>query len=341
MTPLLWIVAIVGVVLALTPKWTRPDLYFAVTVQTDFAFTPQARRILHRYWLEIALHTLIALALANLAGVEKGWSMPLGIGWQMIGSTWAVARARRATAEYAAAPSPVREAALPARRETLPGGWPLALGPLAFVAAAAVYAWIFWERLPQRIPVHWGLDGADRWVDRTPLNVFGFLMLLASFCAVFLLLSYGMLAWSRTISVTGERARGESRFRRVTLWLQIGLPYLVVIPGVVLAFWAEAPAVTLWPVLIIAVIVVALTMLIRMGQGGSRLADTTEHQPPIGDRTPDAAWKWGVFYYNPDDPALVVEKRFGLGYTLNFGNRWSWVLTTALLLPVVFAVAFG
>jgi uncharacterized membrane protein len=336
MTPVPWILAAAGVLLVLTPKWTRPDLFFAVTVQTDFVFTGHARRILHRYWLEIALHTLIAIALAGLAGMGKEYSVLLGIGWQMAGAGWAVSRAHHATAKYAAAPSPIREAIIPARRETLPGGWPLALGPLAFVAAAAVYSWLFWERLPDRIPVHWGLHGADRWIDRTPLNVFGFLAFLASFCGVFILLSYGMVRWSRTISVTGERGRGEFRFRRLGIWLLIALQYLTVIPGVVLALWA-APGPAVWPVLSVIVIIVALIMLIRMGQGGSRLADTAEYQPPIGDRTPDAAWKWGLFYYNPDDPALIVEKRFGLGYTVNFGNGWSWVLMTALLAPMVFA----
>jgi uncharacterized membrane protein len=79
--------------------------------------------------------------------------------------------------------------------------------------------------------------------------------------------------------------------------------------------------------------------LIRMGQGGSRVAKTTEYQPPVGDHTPDTAWKWGQLYFNPDDPALIVEKRFGIGYTLNFGNRWSWVLMLVLLLPALAAVA--
>jgi uncharacterized membrane protein len=339
MTVALCILLVTGVLLALTPRWTRPDLYFAVTVQTDFAFTKPARRIMRRYEAEIALHTLIALALAVLTGREDGWPVLLGVGWLMIGSSWAVARAHRAAAQYASSPSPVREAALLAPRETLPGGWLAAFGPLAFVAAAAVYAGVFWDRLPERIPVHWGVNGPDRWIDRTPLNVFGFLALLASCCAVFLVTSYGVLAWSRRISVTGERGRAESRFRRVSLWLSIGLPYLVVIPAIVSAFWGEPPAPALWPVLSLILIAAALTILIRMGQGGSRLTGPAEYQPPIGDRTPDAAWKWGLFYYNPDDPALFVEKRFGLGYTVNFGNRWSWVVMTVFLLPVVFALA--
>ena len=46
-----------------------------------------------------------------------------------------------------------------------------------------------------------------------------------------------------------------------------------------------------------------------------------------GPRPPDAAWS-GSFYSNPNDPALLVPKRFGMGYTLNFGNPGSWAVLT-------------
>jgi len=52
-----------------------------------------------------------------------------------------------------------------------------------------------------------------------------------------------------------------------------------------------------------------------------------------GQRPPDAAWK-GSFYSNPGDPALLVPKRFGIGYTLNFGNPWSWAVLAFVLLMV-------
>jgi uncharacterized membrane protein len=55
--------------------------------------------------------------------------------------------------------------------------------------------------------------------------------------------------------------------------------------------------------------------------------------PP--EKTPEECWKAGVVYYNPSDPALVVEKRTGFGYTLNFGNRLSWVLAAGLVLVLV------
>ncbi len=43
----------------------------------------------------------------------------------------------------------------------------------------------------------------------------------------------------------------------------------------------------------------------------------------------------GSFYVNREDPELFVPKRYGIGYTLNFGNRWSW----AVLALILFAIA--
>ncbi len=35
-------------------------------------------------------------------------------------------------------------------------------------------------------------------------------------------------------------------------------------------------------------------------------------------------WKWGVFYFNPQDKRVFVLKRLpGMGLTLNFGNPYS------------------
>jgi uncharacterized membrane protein len=85
-------------------------------------------------------------------------------------------------------------------------------------------------------------------------------------------------------------------------------------------------------------VVVALA---RLGQGGSRMAAndqkaSTGSAVPIGDRTPDRYWKLGVFYFNRDDSAVFVEKRFGLGYSLNFARPTAWlILSLILLAPLI------
>jgi uncharacterized membrane protein len=66
-------------------------------------------------------------------------------------------------------------------------------------------------------------------------------------------------------------------------------------------------------------------------------------------RDDDRYWSGGVFYNNPDDPAMFVPKRFGLGWTLNFGHPQSkrFIITVLvmmlvlLLLPLVVALLGG
>jgi uncharacterized membrane protein len=50
--------------------------------------------------------------------------------------------------------------------------------------------------------------------------------------------------------------------------------------------------------------------------------------------TPESFWKAGIFYSNRDDPSLFVRKRLGIGYTLNFGNPWSWAILAVIILLV-------
>jgi uncharacterized membrane protein len=49
----------------------------------------------------------------------------------------------------------------------------------------------------------------------------------------------------------------------------------------------------------------------------------------------EAHWKAGFIYWNPDDPAVLVPKRSGLGLTYNFANKWTWVLIIVTLAVAV------
>ncbi|WP_410479542.1 DUF5808 domain-containing protein [Pedobacter nutrimenti] len=47
-------------------------------------------------------------------------------------------------------------------------------------------------------------------------------------------------------------------------------------------------------------------------------------------------YKLGLFYYNPDDPSLYVEKRIGIGQDFNWAHRKSYLLFVFIILfPVL------
>src|SRR5579884_326149 len=57
-------------------------------------------------------------------------------------------------------------------------------------------------------------------------------------------------------------------------------------------------------------------------------------RPNIIFRDDDRYWYNGIFYNNPDDPALFVPKRFGLGWTLNFGHPQARLFIIGMLVVV-------
>ncbi len=89
------------------------------------------------------------------------------------------------------------------------------------------------------------------------------------------------------------------------------------------------------PFAFFAVIFISCIYLgVKVGQGGSRLDirdDATGNK--VDD---DRYWLGGFLYCNKEDPSLFVEKRFGIGYILNFGNPKSLIAIAAL---VVFILA--
>ena len=146
--------------------------------------------------------------------------------------------------------------------------------------------------------------------------------------------AWATFAWSRRVATAGPPATAERRFRRRVAWLVIVTEYFLVFPPTAAILSFSATAMTIWGGLLTAAVLIFLVAIARSGQGGSRTVAGTSGSP-AGDGTPDACWKWGLVYINPADPAILVEKRFGIGYTLNLGNRWSWVILAALLMPAV------
>jgi len=53
------------------------------------------------------------------------------------------------------------------------------------------------------------------------------------------------------------------------------------------------------------------------------------------DRNNYELWKWGIFYYNPKDPNIMVEKGNGLGWTFNFGHNVSFVVMGVIALVII------
>ena len=309
-------VAAIAVLLAtalahILPGWTRPEIYFAVSVDPAFRASAAGRRILLVYRTIVWASAAAAMALLWITGILVAEFAVLA------GFAAAIALAHRQVRPYGSHPNAVVQVDLAAPRETLPGGYLFAAAPLIALALLGLWAWQHWYRLPARIPIHWGFHGADRWIARTTPGVYGFIALHAALTLCFELFAWGILHWSRRISAGAAPAERDRRFRRLSVQM---LMLVACFPAV--QAWTVLSKGDLagpwWMFVLLAVLAVYIVLLVRI------------NRTPAGDPTPDDCWKLGMFYVNPGDPSVFVQKRFGIGYTINLGNRWSWTILGAL-----------
>lgn len=328
----------------LIPTRTRPDLYFAVTVPPEHRRTPEGEETLARYRRAVALWGAASLALL-VGGMAMGSVVPgyLATPLLLAGQLTAYFAARRRTRPFAVAPSTVREAVLVPRSLHLAGGFWGQAGPFLLLGGVALLLALAWSSIPERFPIHWGADGRpDGWSNRRPAEVFLPLYLGGTLCALLLALSVTLTRVSRRTAATGpvaERERAFVRFlQRVFLggsWQLAAIFALIGVSPLLLNSLKPSAvlALTLGITLAGSMVLVIVILL-----GLQKLPSRASAGPAVGDRTPDACWKLGMIYINPDDPTIWVEQRFGVGYTVNLGQPAGRVilgLTLALPLAIL------
>jgi Family of unknown function (DUF5808) len=307
------------------PRLTRQDLYFAVTVPAGFPDEPAGKSILGRYRRELILVSILAIIVfvagIALVGISFG---PAGPIIQTVAGFIAFYRARNRVLPHAVQPTMIREAELQPTNRIIPGGWIAASGPFVLLATCAGYLWIHGSPPPRGLAVY-------------------FLSMTASLTALTVLL-YGLAHWVRPVYSGGPQRARELQFRRTVAAIVLGAEYYITIQSSWLMLIPRHQGLIslgLLPLALIFTLVVIL-VLARLGQGGSRLApaqkSTSGSAAPVGDRTADRFWKLGVFYFNPDDSAIFVEKRFGLGYSLNFARPTTWGIMALLLIAPLVAI---
>jgi len=216
--------------------------------------------------------------------------------------------------------SDIRQASLePGSGERVPGFLAQA-GPFAILAFGALWLHRRFDQLPARLPIHWNWRGEpDGFVNRS-----------AAGAALPLLLGLGICAMMLAMQIGLRRSTPRGAMRAPVIKLVLAGEYLAAL----LCCGALATTVSagrfLWPMLALAF----AGVLALLGYTAA-IARSVPREPL---RNP-SAWRAGVFYVDRDDPALFVPKRSGLGYTFNFGNPWSLVLTGALLVvPLAIAL---
>jgi len=176
------------------------------------------------------------------------------------------------------------------------------------------------------------------------------LVLFAPIVQAFMLLVFAFIYWSmlKTPPVldpdnpeVSSRQNAVFRYRWSAWTVAFGALMLLTLFAVQLSITQLIdPAVVAWSSMLAAGlgVVGALVISLLTGQSGSRVRLGKKTDGGVIRRDDDKYWKWGAYYVNRDDPALFVEKRFGVGFTINFGRPAAiFILVGLLALIAVFA----
>ena len=325
------------------PRLTRRDLYFAVTVAPGFRDEPAGKSILSRYRTDLIIASALAF-IAFLAGVA--W---FGIGFVTVGYLIQIAasfiafyRARQRVLPDAVPPTMIREAELHGNQRIIPGGWIAASGPFFLLAACAAYLWIHRAETATYYSSDWSNIGQPHHLEARSISVY--VISTAVILVAFSLLLYGSARWVRPIYAVGPERIHEVKFRRMLCAVLLLVEYFMALQASWIVLVRRQPGlrVALLPAGFLLVLIAAAA-LARLGQGGNRMVAPNEKPSAtsnvaVGDRTLDRYWKLGLFYFNRDDSAVIVEKRFGLGYSLNFARPTAWIIVMLVMLGVLIPI---
>lgn len=336
--------ALVLVLALVLPAITSPTVPFGVRVPAQHAADPTVTRQTRRYrWRVLVIGIVAAGACVALYGLT-GEPLLLPLSVLVLLGVWygcfflanhEIRAAKAAGGWYEG----VRQSiAVDTELRTDPPRFPwLWLAPAVVVTlATVVIGVVMYPSMPATLVVHHGVRGtADRVAAKSVGTAFsmvfvqiGITALLAGMAAAIFFRSRADLDPAHPVS----SAHWHRRYMTLGAKALLGLVALIDLGllGASLLLWTRtvtswAPLVVVIPIL--AGVAVAIVVLAR----NNRERDEGEADTGLTHRDDDKYWRGGLFYVNREDHALLVPRRFGLGWTLNLGNPRVAMLFAAVV----------
>jgi uncharacterized membrane protein len=328
---LLFPVILVAIILPLTAR-SRRGIVFGVTLPPELFEAPSVVAAIRRFRLSVLLAAAV-LVIATVAIFVTGHVnaaaiiASAGIPLLLIFSLVFRAREEHGLRPFAVLVPLTRTAELNPTHSTTP----LVAAACAFLPLAATSLWLrmHWYAIPNRWPEHWDAAGhVNGWGHRTTGSVM-LPLLIGTTTLVIVLLTTVLTTYA-----PGPQSRQRGRLAAPLAAMAWTLTPLFC--G--LALLPLIHVTTVGPILIavlvqsLLILAIAIWAIIR---SGFLAATSPASKTDPYDGTPDSKWHGGLIYYNRTDPAILVAKRFGYGWTLNFGHPLAWLLTGGILLLAV------
>lgn len=344
----------ISVALVSMPYLTRENDSFGVSVSLDMYYSDTLSTMRKKYvWVSSIMYSLLLLfCLISISvitdAVQQGTFIAVYVVCMIICSTIINIIFHLKTKKYKSSfPSvPLQRTILAVdtgfRRQKLILSNKWFLIHIAIIITSVVLVLLNYNRFPERLPMEFDFNGeVTRSVYKSYRTVLGLNYMQVIMTLLFMLINWSILKSKQQINANDPQKSIQQNTifrRRWSLFIIItGLLFVLLFSFIQLnmVFMLNIEIVEIVSISIISIILIG-TLLISFttGQGGNLIGGriTSSNMEPINN---DTYWKLGVIYFNPYDPSIFIEKRLGVGWTLNFARPMSWFLLLGILALII------
>ncbi len=223
----------------------------------------------------------------------------------------------------------------------------LTVSPWWFVVSFAVvfahflFVNLKYDQFPQRLAVHYNIQGqADRFVQKSWWAVNQLPVISLGIVLLMLGIFYVIKRSRQEIDPSNPKISLQQD-RKFRIYWSGYVALISVLMPVYFFYFSYAILVghfITWAVWAFPALIILLTIGLALytGQSGYRLKTTMTDSGQIkAMRNDDRYWIGGILYCNKKDPAVFVEKRVGVGWTINICNTWGVLILIAVLLLIL------
>ena len=341
---------ILGILMDFMPYLTRKTESFGVTIPEDTYYCQELRNMRKKYSLQAALIYVpltIGSIILSFNAAEERASLIYGIGLVLlIGLLFALYlkyhfqmkkfKSQKKWGEEKPK-AIIIDTGFRNKKLTYSNAWFII--PTIIMMATLAVTLVYFDRIPERIPLQYNFSGeVTRWAEKSPRSVFWIPVQQLMMIGLFAFINYTISRAKQQIDPSNpEKSLVQNQIFRLR-WsayiIATGTFMVLIFTVVQLSFIFNISPQIVWsvPMVITALLVIgAAAISITTGQGGSRVVvgDGTKREEI--DKDDDKYWKLGQFYFNPNDPTIFLEKRFGIGWTINFASIKAWLILLGVI----------
>ncbi|PIH00711.1 DUF1648 domain-containing protein [Clostridium combesii] len=208
-----------------------------------------------------------------------------------------------------------------------------------------------YPNLPNKVATHWDFNGNVNGYQNKSTFLIYQMPLMELFITSIFFLCYKIIGWSKKqiSAVNPEESKTRNKLFRRILSIYITFSaiamtiFLSIINFQIMKVIDINDKYMMYFSLIFTLSIIITTILlgVKVGQGGSnlKLNYKNDNKNNFINKDDDDHWILGnTVYYNKEDPSLFIEKRFGIGWTINAGRPLGLIFYIVLILIIIVSI---